>query len=488
VSLTSYLKKRLIDLLEEKRVVVWYDGEKAFQDIARAFTSPNCTPILAAASRLRARRQADEVLCRLNDSNQPPQAKSGSLLIYCPWLRGRADEQRLQDPFEGFALVGAAFGDKEAETFQSPARQAMPERTSEIDRLFAEGRPTLALIEGLGEGARYPLLQEALGSDSLTEVAAQVLCRDESPKKLSNVPGACGELLRLLQSGTGFVPPPRVTALESILDHLGRYVLFSEFAFDLPGALPEQLNGVARAGDEYRSAMNSLCERMRTADDTRDGYIALAGRVEKDLRLLELAGDRPVGSRDTFPFEERAYLRKLESLANAGNLTEARQVVEQRRQSVWRYIPERVILWKLAERCVDFLVAVGAWGKEVLKTGARVRQLVQAYAATDGFWQTDRQQRLVEQGAAICAEDEEVAGLRAICRQRYAEVVGAAQAVFLRAVEQEGWPPEGILRQTQVFDRYVSIEGNGDFTLDVARRVSGVRLRPCPVFLSEGRK
>ncbi len=158
MSLTSYLKKRLIDLLEEKRVVVWYDEEKAFQDIARGFAAPNCTAILAAASRLRARRQADEVLCLLNDSNQPPQAKNGSLLIYCPWSRGRADEQRLQDPFEGFALVGGAFGDKEAETFQSLARQAMPERTSEIDRLFAEGRPTLALIEGLGEGARYPLL------------------------------------------------------------------------------------------------------------------------------------------------------------------------------------------------------------------------------------------------------------------------------------------------------------------------------------------
>jgi hypothetical protein len=90
---------------------------------------------------------------------------------------------------------------------------------------------------------------------------------------------------------------------------------------------------VARAGGEYRSAINSLCERMRTADDTRDGYIALAGRVEKDLRLLELAGDRPVGSRDTFPFEERAYLKKLNPwrmpgilqrpakwLSNAGNL------------------------------------------------------------------------------------------------------------------------------------------------------------------------
>jgi hypothetical protein len=445
------------DLLEEKRVVVWYDGEKAFEEVARAFRAPNCTKILAAESRLRARRQADEVLCRLNDVTQPPAVKDGSLLIYCPWPRGRTDDQRREDPFEGFALVGVAFGDKEAETFQSLARQATPERASEIDRLFREGRPTLALIEGLGEGVHYPLLQEALGSDSLVEVAARLLCREESRNKLACVAGTTNELLRLLQTGLGFVPPARVTALESILEHLGRYVLFSEFALDMPGTLPEQLTGVPRAASECRDATYSVCERMRASDDTRDGYVALAGRVEKALCLPELVGGLPkLGVRDTFPFQEKAQLKRLESLAKAGNLTEARQAVKQRQQSVWRYIPERALLWKQAGRCVDFLIAAEAWSNQVSKTRDTVRDLILAYTAAEGFWQTDRQQRLVEQGAAACAEDEEVDALVTICRQRYAEVVGAAHAIFLTAVEREGWPPEGMLRQTQVFDRYVA--------------------------------
>ena len=49
-----------------------------------------------------------------------------------------------------------------------------------------------------------------------------------------------------------------------------------------------------------------------------------------------------------------------------------------------------------------------------------------------------------------------MSGLVAICRQRYTEVVGAAQSIFLKAVERQGWPPEGIVRQTQIFDRYVA--------------------------------
>jgi hypothetical protein len=457
VSLGTYLKKRLTDLLEERRVVVWYDSEAAFEGVARAFKAPNTSVILTQESRLRARRQADEVLCWLNDGAETPQVKNGNLLIYCPWSRGNTEEEKRRDTFESFALIGTAFGDKEAEKFQALARQAMPNRSREIDRLFVEGRPTIALIDGLEKGAQYPLVQEAFGTDSVVEITAQLLCHGDAAKALDDVPGASNELLRLLQTGLGFTPPQRLKAMDSILEHLGWYVLFSEFALDVRGSLPDQLTGVSRAGGDHRQAIYSTCERMRTSDDTREAYIGLASQVETELRLPELAGGlTDLGSRDTFPFEEKAYLRKLESLAKAGNLSEAKKIVEQRRQSVWRYVPERALVWRLAERCIDFLAAAQMWSNRSSTVPNTVRDFVQAYTAVDGLWETDRQQRLVEQGAASCAENEEVGGLVGICRQRYTEIVGATQASFLKAVEHQGWPPEGVLRQTQIFDRYVS--------------------------------
>lgn len=457
MSLAAYLKKRLTDLLEERRVVVWYDGEAAFGEVARVFKAPNSSVIFARESRIQGRRRADEVLCQLNDGAEPQPAKNANLLIYCPWQRGNTEEEKRRDPFESFALIGSAFGDKEAERFQALARQAMPNRAKEIDRLFAEGRPTIVLIDGLEKGAKYPLLQEVFGSDSVVEITAQLLCHDDAGKHLDAVPGASNELLRLLQTGLGFAPPQRVNAIESVLDHLGRYVLFSEFALDVRGSLPDQLTGVSRAGEEYRQAIYSTCERMRTSDDTREAYIGLASRVETALRLPEIAGALPdLGSRDTFPFEEKTYLRKVESLAKAGNIREAQKIVEQRRQSVWRYLPERALVWKLAERCIDFLAAAQMWSQRTSAVPNTVRDFVQAYTAVDGLWQTDRQQRLVEQGAASCAENEEVAGLVTICRQRYTEIVGTTQGNFVKAVERQGWPPEGVLRQTQIFDRYVS--------------------------------
>jgi hypothetical protein len=458
MSLRAHINKRLIDLLQERRVVVWYDGEQAFAELAASFAAAGCVVVSAAESRLRARRRADEVLARMNDTLQPAQQKNANLLIYVPWARRAPDEERCQDPFEGFASLGTAFGDKESERFQSLARQAMPARISEIDRLFQEGRPSLATIESLGEAVRYPLLSEALGIDSVIEVAATLLCREGAAAKVNAVAGAAGELQRLLRAELGFVPAAGATAIQSLVEHLGRYVLFSEFAFDLPCPLPDSLANVPRAEEKFRPAIYALGERMRGSDDTREGYIRLAQNAEQALHLPELTRDLPnLGVRDTFPFEERVFLARLQTLAETGKLAGAREVVGLRRQSVWRYhIPERGVLWKLAERCVDLLLAVESSANRLPASDASVRDWVQAMSQADGFWQMDHRQRLVEQGAAECAENQEVEPLIRLCRERHREQALRVQAGFLRAVEREGWPPEGVFRQTQVFDRNVA--------------------------------
>ena len=43
-----------------------------------------------------------------------------------------------------------------------------------------------------------------------------------------------------------------------------------------------------------------------------------------------------------------------------------------------------------------------------------------------------------------------------LCRRRYREFADQVQTCFLKAVQRDGWPPEGIMRQSQIFDRYVA--------------------------------
>lgn len=467
MSLASLIHKRLVDLLDEKRVVVWYDGENAFGDLAQSFKAPSCAVISTVASRLRARREADEVLSRLDDSEFPAEQRNANLLIYAPWPRAKTDSERRADPFESFALIGAAFGDKPAEQFQSLARQAMPQRITEIDRLFREGKPNLELIEGLSEAVKFPLVEQAVGTDSAVEVAALLLCRDGATTKLKEVPGAEKELLRLLQSNFGFGPPTGVSSVDAILGHFGRYALFSEFALDLPAGMPEELTTVPHAGEEHRDRVFALCDRMRGTDDTRENYIALAQRVEQDLRLAEVSRHQgEFGNHDTFPFEERFHLARLAGLARSEKLAEAKRLIEERRRSVWHHVADRAVLWKVAERCVDLLSAISPWMARIPRAEDSVRAWVSAYTAAEGMWQVDRCQRLMEQSAAECAEDKEVEELVGLCRQNYFQFVEFAQSRFLKAVERDGWPPEDVLRQTQVFDRYIGS------ALDERRRVA----------------
>lgn len=237
MSLAAYLKKRLTDLLEEKRVVVWYDGERVFEELATNFKAPGCSVASAVGSRLMACRKADEVVSLLNDATAPPAARKANLLIYAPWSREADEQLRCEDPFESFAVIGAAFGDKDGDKFQSLARMALPARAAEIDRLFAESRPTVAMIDGLVESVRYPLLVEALGTDSVVEFTAALLCRNDTIPKLNAVTGSSGETLRLLRSEIGFDPLNAACGLDTVVEALGRYVLFSEFVFDLPGGV-----------------------------------------------------------------------------------------------------------------------------------------------------------------------------------------------------------------------------------------------------------
>ncbi len=53
MTVSEYLHKRLIDLLNDHRIVVWYDGEQAFGEFAAAFKAPACVIVSAAASVLR---------------------------------------------------------------------------------------------------------------------------------------------------------------------------------------------------------------------------------------------------------------------------------------------------------------------------------------------------------------------------------------------------------------------------------------------------
>ena len=140
----------------------------------------------------------------------------------------------MQDPFEVYALAGAAFGDTEDRKIESLARQAMPRKTDEISRLFREGRPDVSLLDGLEKGQRWPLLNEIFHTETPADIIALAVADAEKAKEVDEKPGCVEELLRLFESTVGFKPPAGLRKWKIILPKAAEYIFFSEFLFDLP--------------------------------------------------------------------------------------------------------------------------------------------------------------------------------------------------------------------------------------------------------------
>jgi hypothetical protein len=443
----------LCDLISDRRVVVWYDEEGAFGDFIPTLHAPHCTVVNAAKSVLQARRQADAVYRSLNEAGDAE--SHASLLVYLPFARGRSDEQRQQDPFELYCSAGVAFGVSDNEKLESLARQALPDRDEEIRRLFAEGKPTLALLDGLQETERYPLLKEALGTENPVEAAALALCSEEHSEQVVDTEGAVEEVLRLATAEFGY-DPGKKKAWKNIRPDLAAYLLFSEYVADSGGVKADALTAIPSAGESFKERIYRVCDRMRNDTGLRSGYVAWARKTEVDLRLAETSGRAGhLGERDTFPFEEGKYLRLLSESACAGSLADARRILDGRRTSIWKDIEDRKILWTCAERCLEFLETAERLSAGVGQQG-RLREIIQLYSEPGGLSEVDRRQRLFENSAATCLDAGEIGMLVSRCRARYWGLVGDVQTRFLDAVKVEGWPAEGVLRQTQVFARFVA--------------------------------
>jgi hypothetical protein len=397
---SHFVLTQLAGLLDQHRVVVWYDEERAFEALAPRAAGERCRVVSAAASALRARRVAEEAYRQLSAPSGDPTAVQ-NLLIYLPRARGDRAEERLDDPFEGLARCGAAFGDAPGETLLALAQRAMPDRADELARRFRDAAPTLDLLDALPDGARYPLVRQALGTEAPVEAIAASLIQTDAVARLGQVPGAPAELAQLRQDALGF-PSVGGESADDQRERLVRFLLVSELADDLPGGLPSALDTVPHAEPEQRGLARAIVDRLRETASGQDLLLRLAPAVEGGLHLAAALGDSAAsGHRDTFPIQEHHRFRTTVGRAVAGDLSSARAYFQGGTESLWRRQPERVPLWQVVGRCLAFLEIAAALAAAPCPES--LRGLVDAYVAPDGCWRLDHAQRHFEQAAAQCA-------------------------------------------------------------------------------------
>lgn len=464
MSIADYIRTEVFQpRLKTTGCLVVYDRDRRYRNVALALASDDVTVVDASESSIESREAASRALRTMGS-----RGGDARTVIYVPAPKPMTDEQKRTNPFSVFAECGAIFPEDDSEDFQSLCIKAKPEYESEIRQKFREtSNPSFAVIDAIGAGGiRWPQLRAILNAESASDILLSILNpTDDQAAALKRQDGWQDELRDLIKSALGLKLVTKAKQRDSIANEAWRYLLFSEFVFDLPGELPSKLAAVPRAPQEARVFVESLCDDLRKHDDHRAAYIEMAEKIEEDLDLKVACGHiEDLGVRDTFPFEERTFLRRAAAGIESGELERTRPLISRARKSVWCRRSETVQQWDLVEAALGLVQLCDDLEPE-LKEGLRsLENCVHFYTARLRL--IDTAHRVVERVAIYDAENT-LDDVLAYARRRYRDFMEIVQSAFIKHVEQGGWPVPGMLENAQVFDKII-----GPMLAEKGRRVA----------------
>lgn len=486
MSIQSFIQTQiLLPRLRERGVLVVYDREQRYRELCLALADEKRLVIDASASSIEGRETAMAALLGLGR----PQPAHEELLIYLPAAPPRSDEERQRDPFALYAVCGALFPDPDhdGDEFQSICLRAKGDHATEIRRIFAENpSPSFAVIDAVGGGSGWPVLQALLGVESARDILFALLV--PSPAQQRQLKGAQAEgwqseAKALFQSSLGLKLLTRAKSWSPVADELWRFLLFSEFVFDLPTALPPALADVPKAGLEARPLIEDLCDRLRNDRRVQEEYIRRAETIERELNLVQACQDiRDLGQRDTFPFEERSFFAQAVDALLREEGERLAGILERRRDSLWMGRGESQTQWQLVQAAADLWQGCSDAEQQLAGVTRSQDALIEFYIRS--LRDVDRRQREFESHAGSYLADPSgmLAQVKEQPRRVYRRLMEKVQGRFVAHLESEGWPPAGWPSNSDTFDRTVApyLQAGGErvafLLIDALRYELGVAL------------
>ena len=388
-----------------------------------------------------------------------PKSDLDAVLIYVPKRRSETEEEQQVDPFSIYAASGARFPRDDGDDYLSLCLRAKPDHSTEVRRVFAgsPSGPAFSVIDAIGGGASWPQLRAALKVESGREILVALLAPSVAQIDALKAQEGWGDEAREFLSATlDMSVKTRGKTWNALADELWRYVLFSEFVFDLPVALPASLKDVPHAPTQAKPTVEDVCDRLRNNPNTRNTYIERAEAIEAELDLPDRCNSiEDLGERDTFPFEERTFLKAAIKGIAANDMDAARRVLARHKNSVWLGKGESQAQWELVRAGLSLIEACDDYERQLPENARSQADLLEFYLGS--LREADRLQREFEQAVGDSLDPhglmQEVIDE---ARARYRRLAERVQAVFVKHLETTGWTPPGRLANADVFDRLVA--------------------------------
>jgi hypothetical protein len=482
MSIEQFIQQQvLLPRLRQSGVLVVYDPVQRYRELCLDLAGEGRAVVDASESSIESRVAALAALQALGQSNSALK----ELLVYVPAPAPLTDEAKQRDPFAIYGAVGELFPNHDGDEYLSLCLRARPDQVTAIRRIFADNpNPAFAMIDAVGGGDGWPQLQALLHLKSARELLLALLApSSQQEQALRSQEGWVAEAKSLFEETLGLRLLTRAKSLGPISDELWRFLLFSEFVFDLPTPLPDALANVPCARPEAQPVVEDLCDHLRNYQGTQTLYVTRAEMIEQELALPQHCRDIvDLGQRDTFPFEERSFFTQAVTALQQERLDELRQLQARHTQSVWVGKGENQSQWLLLKAAAALVERCGDVALQLPSPSRNLESWIDFYTGT--LREVDRLHREFEQEAGdYLSANEQMTAIIEQGRKTYQQLANQAQELFVRQVEKSGWPPTGRLLNTTVFDKLIApkLQESGRRTavlmIDALRYELGVELQ-----------
>ena len=454
MTIESYIKTNILEhRLAESSVLIVYDKMLRYQNLCAEMAADNCTVIDVSKGSLATRQQAVKALSKLLPGKQ--------LLIYVPKPAPLEEEEKQKDPFALFAVAGAVFPDpeKSGDNFIDICLRAKSDQSTEIRALFEKNsNPSFDVINAIGSGVNWPTLQSVLSTEGASNILFKfMVATKEHQKLLMSQESWLSEIKSLLASVLGMTLKTKQKNCLAVMDELWRFVLFSEFVFDLnKDDIPASLIDVPKANLSAKPIIEELGDNLRKHIDYRNLYIERAESIEAELNLESVCAHiLNLGIRDTFPFEEKCFLNQAIKSLISGDGDRTRQVIKDHAQSIWSAKSDSQVDWELIKSAQRLIETCDDLERELTTHSKSQANLIEFYQTS--LRKADQFHREFEQAVNDCTLlAESIDDAIALTRKTYRQLVEAVQFKFTAFVDTLGWPPHDCISNAQIFDNKVA--------------------------------
>lgn len=357
----------LAKMKPESPVLTIYDKDGIYYDLLPLAKEKGIKVIDTTKGLLNARLSASRFWC-----NELSLNKDSRMIIYRKRLMPTNKRDWVEEPFLSFFKSGQVFPYGPQDGYENICRAFLPAKQKELNQLFEQGSTSFNIINALLDGAAYPELEQLTTGKSFAEITVGLLTQTQ-----------CSDM-KWLKEWKVFASAqyPGLDAngvtLKDVQLKLWSYLLFSEFVFDLPEILPDNLTSVAMAPEQMKEKVYLICDKLRNQINLRETYVRMANKVAEQLKLQEVfAKSKHLGDRVTFSFENNVEYDRFISYLKEGKQEDATVLCKKNLSDVWCQEELKVAtFWKLAEHTLTLTACIQLG----IKSDGTLKELVDWYA------------------------------------------------------------------------------------------------------------